>query len=174
MEALGEDAALDYFPDELIPFAGSEYCQATEVELAPNAVLVMSEIVTAGRIERGEHLAFTRLMLDVRCSAGEMLRIWDRADLRPATQRLRSRAILGDATVWGTVYVLTTRTIPRTVADALHATLQSVEAGYGGASLAPLGLVGRVVGTSLDGVREAFRRVRGKLWNHFSLEGLGS
>jgi urease accessory protein len=34
---LGEGALLDYFPDEIIPFAGSDFSQTTEIELAAGA-----------------------------------------------------------------------------------------------------------------------------------------
>jgi len=168
---LAQDAVLDYFPDELIPFAGSDYAQATQVDLASNAVMVMSEIVTAGRTECGERFQFTRLLLDVRCSVAGTLRMWDRADLQPSRQHLESRALLADATVWGTLYVMTTRVLPQRLADSLQATLASLEPGHGGASLAPLGLIGRVVSTSLDAVREALAAARVQLWQQLLPEG---
>ncbi len=170
---LGEGAWLDYFPDEIIPFAGSAYAQTTRVELAPDAGMLLGELVTAGRLARGERFAFTRLTLDVQCAAGDALLLRDRADLEPARQQLENPAMLGDATLWGAFYLLTTAPVDATLADDIDEILGAATDGWGGASLAPSGIVGRVVGTSLDAVRTAFQLARTCVLDRFPVGGRG-
>jgi len=161
---LGEGAVLDYFPDEIIPFAGSEYTQTTQVELARHAVMLFGEIVTAGRLARGERFAFTRLTLDVQCTTSGALLLRDRADLEPAHQQLDNAAILGDATLWGAFYLFTTAPVEGALVDGIDEIFRDAGNGVGSASTAPSGLVGRLVGTSLETVREALHRARTRVF----------
>lgn len=152
---LAEGALIDYFPDELIPFAGSDYAQVTQVEIAPRAVMLFAEIVTAGRIERGERFLFRRLVLDLACSAGEILLLRDRADIRPDEHRFASPATLGDAMIWGSLFLLTRTPLDGSLIEQIDARLCSVGGHWGGATAAPIGLFGRIIGSSLDAVRRA-------------------
>jgi urease accessory protein len=157
---LGEGAWLDYFPDEIIPFAGSQYVQTTRVALARHAVMLFAEIVTAGRLARGERFAFKRLTLDVQCAAGDAQLLRDRAEIEPLRQQLDNPAILGGSTLWGAFYLLTTAPVDATLVEDIDEILGATGDGAGGASAAPSGIVGRVVGTSLDAVRDALQLAR--------------
>jgi urease accessory protein len=53
-------AYLEYVPDPLIPYAGSEFSSSTTAIVAEDAALVMREVVAPGRAARGEILAFER------------------------------------------------------------------------------------------------------------------
>src|SRR5262245_24437138 len=92
---LAPAAALDYLPDEVIPFAGSDYEQQTIVDLDAGAIALVSEIVTAGRLARAECFAFAHLALDVRCVHRGRLLYRDRAELRPGADPLTASAVLG-------------------------------------------------------------------------------
>ena len=157
---LAAGARLDYLAEEIIPFAGSEYTQTTEVEIAADATMLLGEIVTAGRLARGERFAFTRLALDLQCTSGGALLLRDRSDLQPARRRLDDTAILGDATIWGSYYLLTARSVEPALIEELDDVLRAVGDGTGGATAGPVGMVGRVVSTSLDAVRGTFEQVR--------------
>lgn len=164
---LAEGAFLDYFPDEIIPFAGSDYAQTSEIDLAPGASMLLAEVVCAGRIARGERFAFNRLVLDLTCSAaGSCRRLRDRADLRPREGRWESEAILGEASIWGSFYLLRAEPLDASLIDAVDERLRSVEDGAGGATAGPAGLFGRVLGSSLDSVRETLGRARDAALNH--------
>jgi len=170
---LGEGAWLDYFPDEIIPFAGSEYVQTTRVELARHAIMLFGEIVTAGRLARGERFAFKRLTLDVQCAAGDAQLLRDRADLEPACQQLENPAMLGDATLWGTFYLFTTAPVDGALVEDIDEILRAPGDGVGGASTAPSGIVGRVVGTSLETVRDGLQLARSRVLERLRVGGPG-
>jgi urease accessory protein len=67
---VGSGALLEYLPDEVIPFAGSRVRRATRVSAAPNARVILTDILSAGRIHFGvgEAFAFADLVstLEVR------------------------------------------------------------------------------------------------------------
>jgi urease accessory protein len=157
---LGEGSFLDYFPDEIIPFAGSSFVQETHVDLAPGAAMLLSEIVTAGRLARDEQFEFACLALDVRCTGGGSLLLRDRSELRPGERMLDGAPILGDALVWGTLYVLTRDAIAAEWVARVAEAMESMEEGTGGATAGPIGMVVRAVGPSVDCVRGALRRAR--------------
>jgi len=164
---LGEGSFLDYFPDEVIPFAGSSFAQETHVDLAPGASMLLSEIVTAGRLARDEQFEFARLALDVRCTGSGSLLLRDRSDLRPRERTLGGAPILGDALVWGTLYVLTRDAIPAEWVERVAESLESMEEGTGGATAGPIGMVARAVGPSVDCVRGALHRARATVLEQF-------
>lgn len=157
---LGRDAFVDYFPDEIIPYAGSAFEQTTEIELAEGAVMLFGEIVTAGRLARDECFAFARLTIDLQCRSGGQVVLRERADLDPRQQPLAGRAILGDALLWGGFYLLTSAPADPTLTDELDAILCDITDARGGATAAPAGIVGRVVGRSLESARNGLQAAR--------------
>lgn len=158
--SLGADARLDYFPDEIIPFAGSDYEQRTMIDLSSGATALVGEVVTAGRLARDERFAFTRLALDLRCTGDDRLLLRDRAELRPAEQRLTTAAVLAGATVWGAFYCLTMNPVDAGLVEGIDEALCAVEGGVGGASRSLCGVIGRVAATSAEAVHESLHRAR--------------
>lgn len=158
---LGTGASIEYFPDEIIPFAGSDFEQTTQVDLAPGARAILAETVAAGRLARGERFAFARLVLDLRCVAGGRLVLRDRAELEPARRPLDRPGILGDAGAWASFYVLSGASpVEPDVVEAIDRALAAVEGGRGGATASPAGVVGRAVAAEVEPLREAIARAR--------------
>lgn len=58
---LGPGAILEWVPDHTIPFPGSAYRQAIDVETDDGAALILLDAFAAGRIARGEAWRFRRL-----------------------------------------------------------------------------------------------------------------
>jgi urease accessory protein len=158
--SLGADARLDYFPDEIIPFAGSDYEQITMIDLSSGATALVGEVVTVGRLARDENLAFTRLALDLRCTGDGRLLLRDRAEIRPAEQPLTARAVLAAATVWGAFYYFTMEPVESGLIEGIDGALCAVDGGVGGASRSLCGVIGRVAATSVQAVHEALQGAR--------------
>jgi urease accessory protein len=158
--SLGANARLDYFPDEIIPFAGSDYEQLTLIELGSGATALVGEVVTVGRLARDERFAFTRLALDLRCTSAGSLLLRDRAEIRPAEQHLTASGILAAATVWGAFYYFTMDPVESRLVERIDEALCAVESGVGGASRSLCGVIGRVAATSVQSVHESLQRAR--------------
>jgi urease accessory protein len=96
---------LEYLPDLLIPFAGAEYAQKTQIDLANDAGLFYWEIVAPGREAHGECFDYTqlRLELDIR-AAGQPIAL-ERALIEPALRPLDSPARLGIYRYYGSFYI---------------------------------------------------------------------
>lgn len=66
---LGPGAVCEWVPDPLIPYGGSRFQQRLRAEVPDDAVLVAADILTAGRVARGENWA-----VDAYVSAVEIAR----------------------------------------------------------------------------------------------------
>jgi urease accessory protein len=72
---VGPGAILEWLPDHTIPFAGSDYRQSIEAEVADGGCLVLVDAFSAGRVAAGERWRFHRLqsVLTVRGPRGEVV-----------------------------------------------------------------------------------------------------
>jgi len=66
---------LELVPDPYVPFAGTRFLQETRAVVDETGVLLLAEVVAAGRAARGEALRYERFesVLDVRRPSGELL-----------------------------------------------------------------------------------------------------
>ena len=78
-------AALDIWPEYLIPQAGARYIQQTTLRVAKGGMLLWTEMIAPGRVARGEVFAFAemRLSTDVYHDGDYLVR--ERYHLTPAT-----------------------------------------------------------------------------------------
>jgi urease accessory protein len=155
---LAPHAFLEYLPDEVIPFAGSNFTQETHVQMAPTAALILAELLTPGRVARKEYFDFCTLTSRVRVHRAGRLVMWEAAALKPATMRLSGAALLGGRHFYGTLAVVA----PLADADLavqLHAALGERDGILGSASAGTQLVVARVLGTSLETTRAALRGV---------------
>jgi urease accessory protein len=70
-------------PDPTVPYAGASFTQRAEVELHPEASLAWMDVVTAGRVARGERWASGRLDLSLTIARGGAIALRDRVLLDP-------------------------------------------------------------------------------------------
>ena len=73
--AVGPGAIVEWLPDHTIPFAGSDFRQSVEAEVADGGCLVLVDAFSAGRVAAGERWRFRRLesALTVRGPRGEVV-----------------------------------------------------------------------------------------------------
>lgn len=101
---LAPGALLEYVPDEVIPYAGALYEQRTELDLAPGARAIVTEVIGPGRLHRGEVFAYRRLTLRVRAGQDGMPLLRERLTLEPAAWPLDSTPLLGPYTHLASLY----------------------------------------------------------------------
>lgn len=80
---VAEGAALSYWPNQLIPYAGANFTQETTFRLAPDASLVAADLVAPGRLAFGEAFAFTAVRIHTRIHVGQRLVLAEQALLHP-------------------------------------------------------------------------------------------
>ena len=166
------DAYVEFWPDPLIPGPGARYGQRTELSVAPTATLIYRDVLTAGRVARGERFVYDLLVSEtIGRSVPDCLQFEDVLRIEPGHPRFDSRAQFGGYDVLGSLYVLGVGKAAAELADALDALVRSASSVYGGVSTLPTGtgLVCRILGDGtgpvlqvLEAARALLRRKLGK------------
>ena len=102
------DGLLEYLPDQLIPFAGSRYCQETQISLGTNAGLFWWETIAPGREACDEVFAYQLLQLKTSISAGGEPLALENIKLEPARRSLFSLARFGSYRYLSSFYICRT------------------------------------------------------------------
>lgn len=155
---VGAGGHLDYVPEPLILHANARYCQRFSVTLQENASAIVSDMVVPGRLARGERFAFDRYASRLRVHRDGEILVADDTHLHPAGDRgLSVLGVLGEFDVYGTLYVLAPDEPVADLADTIHETVVSTDAGEAGATVLPndAGVAIRALGHRADVVREA-------------------
>ena len=96
---LAANSWLDWCPEPLVPHAGSDYRQHTQVHLEPGAGLLWIDGFGSGRAARGENWAWQHLRLDVELNQSGRRLLCERQSIDP--QRLgRQTTRLGLSAAW--------------------------------------------------------------------------
>ncbi|CAN5774830.1 hypothetical protein BH11MYX2_BH11MYX2_24280 [soil metagenome] len=88
---VGERANAIVVPDHLVPYANARVVQATRLDLASSASLVLCDILTAGRIAHGEMWACERVDLTLSIMRDGVQRLVDRVVLDRAHGAIAER-----------------------------------------------------------------------------------
>jgi urease accessory protein len=136
---VGPGACLELVPDPYVPYAGARFRQETRAIVHETGVLLLGEVVAAGRAARAEELRYERFetALDVRRPSGELL-YRDTCRLVPG-EGLDAPGLLGRGRpVLGTLHVVAAGFAPDALASALEAE-EGLAGAYWGASELPHG-----------------------------------
>lgn len=98
-------AVLEYLPEHNVPFAGSRAFQETEFHLDGSAVLIASDMVTAGRLSRGERFEYDLYDSRTRIYVDGRLRLYDSSRMEPARMSLEEMGMMEGCQANGTIYV---------------------------------------------------------------------
>ena len=102
---LGKQALLEYLPDPLIPFAGANYRQDTQIEMAQGASLFWWEVLAPGREAYGEQFAYECLELRTEITAEGRPMAFESARLDPAAAAITGGIRLGGYRYLATFYI---------------------------------------------------------------------
>jgi urease accessory protein len=103
--SVGENALLEYLPDTIIPFAGSQFLQETEIHLAEGAGLYWWEIISPGREASGELFEYEQFEMRSRVIAHGRNIVVENISLCPKKKNVNSLARLGPYRYFATFYV---------------------------------------------------------------------
>ena len=151
---LEDGAYLEYLPGQIIPYAGSEYVQKTEIRAHSGATLFCSEVITPGRVAMGESFGYDSCRIMTRaCDENGRVRLVDNSYLAPRAQNLAETGVLAGRAVAGSAYLLSGSERARRVLDAINGR-EPDEGILLGASLlyAGDGLTARILGERADAV----------------------
>lgn len=132
---LDADAYLEYVPDPIVPFAGSNVVSSTRAVVHPDAALILGEVVGPGRAARGEIHAMTRFesVTEVERPDGTLV-FADATVLQPG-EDLAGPGMLGGHAALGSLYVLATGVDSTILRESLEGAALPTSAYWGVSSL---------------------------------------
>ncbi len=149
---------LEFVPDQIIPYQNSRFYQRVNMKVHDNATVIYSEIITPGRVARGERFQYDVCYLkNVARNQNGVLRFSDIAVLQPKRQNLEEVGLLDHFNVVGSVYVLTCRAHIRELNEKLNLCLEKFPNVSGAATIMPResGVMIRILGDTADHIRSA-------------------
>jgi urease accessory protein len=102
---VGENAYLEYLPDQVIPFAGSRFDQSMRVDLAPGASLILWDRIAPGREASGELFRYEALASTFELMAEAESIAIERWTIAPMRRRVDAVPRLGQFHHFGSCYI---------------------------------------------------------------------
>ena len=102
---VAENALLEYVPDAIIPFAKARFRQETTINLDAGAGLFWWEILSPGRLARGEVFEYEYVELKTDITVEGRSIVAENVRLQPEVRELSSFARLGPYRYWFTFYI---------------------------------------------------------------------
>lgn len=165
---VGENAVLEYLPEYAIPYAGSEVYQENRFDLSKSSVLIASDMVTAGRADRGEVFAYNQYHSKTKIYVEGRLQAYEYARLSPADAPPGLTGVLEGYQIYASVLVCRTNLPEAFGAETRHVMDNFNEDNLkGGVSYVTKDLaVVRLLGNSVETTQEAVLSICGAARRH--------
>jgi urease accessory protein len=148
------DAVLEWVPDQTIPFAGSRFYRSTRLALDPDATLIFTDCLAAGRVARGERFLFEQLFVEVDVTVAGERCLLDRLDLAPAEGSPERLGLWNGYAYYGSLFAYSPR-LDAALSGALAELIETGDGIYGGAAQpAPHFAVARILASTTWEIRE--------------------
>ncbi len=177
--AVESGGMLEYWPEMLVPHAGSRFRQATEINLEPGAEAAVADFFMPGRLERGEKFLWEKLRLDVLLRIDDLLVLRERFEQTGAElERLAQLADHGEGVCFANVVLVTARLGESDAGGPWRARIEALHGNrlwIGMSRLRhPHSWSLKVIAPSGSAMREAYaeiRRILGETWPVLAFPG---
>jgi urease accessory protein len=133
---LGEGATLEYFPDHVIPHAGSALRQSLRVEMARGSRVILLDSMACGRVAHGERWKFTEMDSRMEVFVCGRAAYINRTRIIPAAMRPGRLGVMGEFDYMSCLGIFADDfTSWKEVSAALNEELEGVPDVRGGASM---------------------------------------
>jgi urease accessory protein len=157
--AVGAGGLLEYLPDQTIPYARASFRRVTRVDLDATATAIVSDILSAGRVARGEVFEFTHVETEFIVRTEGELRLIDRLRLIPGNSAVDGLGLWEGHHYYGAVYVVSPAA-RELLTERVAGYLENQEGVRGGVTLPEPGvLVVRVLGHTMWRMKEVLFEV---------------
>jgi urease accessory protein len=120
---VGPGGHLEYVPEPTILHADARYHQTITLDVAADAIAVVGDVVVPGRLARGERFDFERCVSRVTASGPDGLLFEDATHLAPGSSDPGSPGVLGEFSVYGSLFVVAPAEDADALSDRLHASV---------------------------------------------------
>ncbi|HVX01573.1 MAG TPA: urease accessory protein UreD [Nitrososphaera sp.] len=156
---VSEGCYFEYIPDQIIPYVDSRFYQVANLRVHDNATLVYSEIMTPGRVARGESCAYDICYMKAKATNQDgKLRFVDVAILEPKKRSMKAFGVLENHDTVGSMYVLVPSKYVTGLNDKINTALNGFSKDlYVGTSILPdnSGVIVRMLGDTANLLRNA-------------------
>ncbi len=120
-----EGSYLEFIPHQIIPFKSSRFYQEVNLEVEENAVLIYSEIISAGRIASGEKFDFDLCFLRTSAHRNGQMLFTDVMSLS-YKDKANLESIFGGKAIFSTVYIIGNSIQIERIVDEINLTAKNV------------------------------------------------
>lgn len=147
---------LDYVPEPTILHEDARYHQSIAIDVAADASAVVADVVVPGRLARGERFDFERCVSRVAADGPDGLLFEDATHLAPQEFDATAPGVLGEFSVYGSLFVVAPDADAATLGDSLHESVAASSARFAATELPnDAGVVVRALGDRADEVTDA-------------------
>ena len=114
-----EGSYLEFVPHQIIPFKSSRFYQEVNLEVEENAILIYSEIISAGRIASGEKFDFDLCFLRTSAHRNDQILFTDVMNLSHK-DKTNLESIFGEKNIFSTVYMIGCSTQIEKIVDKIN------------------------------------------------------
>jgi len=164
---VGDGCYLEFVPDQLIPYRNARFYQRVKMQVHDNATAVYSEIITPGRVAKGEYFEYDICYFKtIATGQDSRLRFIDALLLEPKRQKVFDGFGLGPKSVLANMYILTKSVDANTLSDAIHNTLNEGSVN-GSASVLPRhdGVSARMIANTAGEIKNVIDIILNKIRN---------
>lgn len=154
---VGDGCYFEYIPDQIIPYVDSRFYQVANLCIHDNATMLYSEIMTPGRVARGESFAYDICYMKTRATnQDDDLRFVDVAVMEPKKRSMKAFGVMENYDTVGNMYMLVPRKYVQELSGKVGEMLAELAKGgvpvYAGASILPndSGVVVRMLGDTFS------------------------
>jgi urease accessory protein len=119
-----ERSYLEFVPHQIIPFKSSRFYQEVNLEVEENAVLIYSEIISAGRIASGEKFDFDLCFLRTSAHRNGQMLFTDVINLSHK-DKINLESIFGGKNVFSTIYIIGSSIPVEIIMDKINFAVQN-------------------------------------------------
>ena len=157
-----EGAVMEYLPEHNVPYARSHTYQENEFHLDKSAVLIASDMVTAGRVAMGEVFEYELYASRTKIYVDGKLRVYDNSRMDPETISMEKLGYMEGYLTNGTIYVYS-EGLDDTLPQKLNSMEHDGNVKFAAGKIDDDFMIIRFLGNSMIDLKEMIDTVWGKL-----------
>lgn len=151
---MGKNSVLEYLPEHNVPFALSETYQNNEYHLDKSSTLIASDLVTAGRISRGEIFKYKKYSSKTKIYVDGKLIAYDKTLMEPAKQNLDSLGLLEGFESNGSMYIYNVKMNENLISEVRALPFDKAKVYFGASMVTSSLMIIRFVGNNIMDIQD--------------------
>lgn len=156
---VGDGGVLEYLPEHNVPFAGSTTYQNNEFRLSRGSILIASDLVTAGRVGRGEIFEYDMYSSVTKIYVDGVLKAYDKTLMEPGRQKLDGMGLLEGYRSNGSLYIYKNDMDKKLIDDIRSIEADEKEVKFGASMITESLMIVRFLGNSILSIQDVLNKI---------------